>query len=1359
MFREQFIVIVEPDKPLGQLLSGHIVALGHQAIVCLSAVDAISHLSQKEASAVILAWPEGKTREAQNDLAQLQTAVPHLPIILSIPPAFVRDAAELAQKIQGYLLRPFYFDEVAAQLRNVQQAQDIVSMERATIETLYAVQAEMVTTPDEPSVMEKISSVLVDVFGFDAAAFWVVDPDNHSGVLTLFKAQGIPLDRAEYPEYTVAEGQGIVGQVFETKQPLTVSDLTKYKGEIVWPELAKKSGWRSLMAVPMMFKHDALGVLACYANRVRSFTRLEQARLVALANLTSIDYKNAYQFQKWRLIERASEQLNQVRDLETAVSMIARNVVEIAEAVGATLCVYDAAKHSFLPEFSYHVGQVGAGLVDWANISPVWQPAIDRVFNDKKLLITDVRSAETRYLFGAEWQADLLAADVRALIGLRLDGNEDPVGLLFVYYVNLHPYANPDKNHEKKTPLNIYSEQAAAALGRAKFFRRRAEEQQFIQWFSRKVSIIPTRQDVEDNTWQETLLALCELTGAQRAMLGLRDEWGMMQFGVDTLSETAVSPNYLSDQVALGDKSIEGQVLMGKRPFELVRDLPQDKSWIRLANPTLGQTRSKLVAPILKSDSDERLGLIVLESDVPNSFDQLDLNLVTDLAGHIGIDVTGKQLENFGRHRIRHLESFIGDSYNFTAIQFVRERLEEMLNEIRQQEGYDIVSLHIYDPYWEQFEPPIMAGEFLSIDDFVYASRQALTYIPEQDAFFTLDPMRQRFVQGAFIEREEIEASALLRLRDEQKVVGLLFVYQRRPHLFDEAEKARLQKYGEAIRRLILESNFVRLLVSTLREALDLDIVRLHLYRGEPQPIWSHPVSSGQLFAPEQPYLPQKTAVGPIVRIIDRDEPSLFVPDAIESPLLRGNFILRERIRASGFVQLRMDDELLGILFVSRRRAERWKKSEVDAVRSFAAIAAVAIQNRRQLRAFKHKTIRLTAIQKASEEIVAAGLDLTAVANIVLSKAVALTRAHFATLRLLHGNMLHVEAVWGLLKDEEREWRRKYGRLSIDGLGLGPYLIKAASQTEGQNFVLVSDTDPDPYYLNTSGRASRSSLAVILRDVQDNQKPVGILSVEHPDRNGLDETDRDMLMLLANIAAVALKHARRREVVQTTEMIALQGLFGANWWHTAHQKSYAIKQRTHLLELYMKQPERFEKQIADSIREIETAAEEIDNIPTKGVLPSMLEEKAQPIEIDALLRQTVTDLCHNVPDVELVFQLNAAQRQVAIHPLLFDLALEKLVTNAVQAMGQQGQLQIRSEIRQRDLVEIQIIDSGPGIPPEIAAHFLTERIAKHSGEDGQGIGGLLARFVFNRYGGRLSLEKNTAQGVTLTILLPLVDSA
>lgn len=1352
MSEPQQILLIEPDQMLAATLHEQLMGAGKRPFLFNSVATALA--AGATGDVVILAITAGEAKTAVSSaLTQLQQTLPQTPILLAVPPANVEHAVTLLAegRIHDYLLHPYHPAEVAVRLQSVAQTQQLQTAEQATIETLYAVQREIVTTPDEPSVKQKIVNVLVDRFGYHAAAFWVVDPDDHSGLLTLFAAKGFPPRSVRRQTFAIPEGRGIVGSVFATQKTAVIPDLFHHEGELILPDLVQQQQLRGMVAVPLLFKEDALGVLTCYTSQPHTASDLEQARLRALANLAAIDHHNAYQFRKWRAIEMASERLNKVRDVETAVNQIAHDILGIAEAVAATFCVYHAAHHAFLPHYARHIGQTGDWLPNWHNLPSLWQPVIDELMLQKKLLITNVATAEA--ILGSQLQQQLRQAGIRACIGLRLDGDEDPVGVLFTFYRNLHPYANPGERHETETPLNIYSDQAAAALGRAKYFARRELEQRFMRHFAQQVSVMPTRQDVEDGTWQATLAELAQITGAERARLLLVDEWGYLEH----TWPPALPAGYLAGQLALGELSSEWCVLNGRLPHELLRDLPSDPYWGKIDNPALGATHSKLVVPILHSHEQACLGLISLESDHKNIFDYLDLQLAKDLAAHIGIDIVSEDEETTGRYRIHQLERFIGESQNFTAIQLIRDQLAEQLETLRKAGGYDLVSLHMYDPFWDKFEPPLVQGQFLTQDENVYASLDALTFRPQQDAFFSTEPHLRRFVLGSFLESEAIRSSAMLRIRDEQQVVGLLFVYCRTIHYFGEKEKQWLREQAAAMREVILAANFLRDLVARLRQALGLDLVRLHLVRQEENGVamWSRPVSSGVLQLPKS-WPPQPKVGGAISRALLHPENSYFVPNAQRDELFAGSFVAREGIQAAGFVRLKVESELLGVLFVNRRQAGRWKQSEIDAVRSFALIASVAVQNRRQLTRFKKKQFRLTTIQKATEAIVMAGLNLTAVANIILNKAVALTRASFASLRLLRGDVLEAEAVWGLSKEEEKVWRRVNGRLRLDGPGLGPFLVNQATQPDGQNFVLVPDIAGHPYYLNTSGQAVQSSLVVVLRDVQDNLKPIGVLSVDHPDRNGLDDTDKDMLMLLANIGAVALKHASRRAIVESAETVALQGLFGANWWHTAHQKSFAIKQRVQLLEAYLRQGQAAcQQEIADCLAEIEQAAVEIETIPTRGMLPEYLEAPPELTAVDPLLHETILTLCKNVPDVELEFDLRSSEALVAIHPTLFELALEKLVTNAVEAMNRRGRLQIHSQVRRGQLVLIEISDNGPGLPPEIVGRYLHERIHKPNNQNGQGIGGILARAIINRYGGHVQLERSSPQGVTLIISLPL----
>jgi signal transduction histidine kinase len=99
-----------------------------------------------------------------------------------------------------------------------------------------------------------------------------------------------------------------------------------------------------------------------------------------------------------------------------------------------------------------------------------------------------------------------------------------------------------------------------------------------------------------------------------------------------------------------------------------------------------------------------------------------------------------------------------------------------------------------------------------------------------------------------------------------------------------------------------------------------------------------------------------------------------------------------------------------------------------------------------------------------------------------------------------------------------------------------------------------------------------------------------------------------------------------------------------------------------------------------------------------------------------------------------------------------------LINNALKAMGDGGRLEVASE-QDGESIFIHLTDTGPGIPVETRAYFLKQpvphEVKAELGRKGTGVGVLIARLVFRRYGGELKLLwSEQGKGTTLRIILP-----
>jgi signal transduction protein with GAF and PtsI domain len=89
----------------------------------------------------------------------------------------------------------------------------------------------------------------------------------------------------------VKVGQSISGKAVSDKIPIMVLDVKKDKN-YMFPEIAKKEKLCSMLAVPLMVKGKAIGVLNCYTSKRHKFTSREIKLVSAVGNQAAIAIHN-----------------------------------------------------------------------------------------------------------------------------------------------------------------------------------------------------------------------------------------------------------------------------------------------------------------------------------------------------------------------------------------------------------------------------------------------------------------------------------------------------------------------------------------------------------------------------------------------------------------------------------------------------------------------------------------------------------------------------------------------------------------------------------------------------------------------------------------------------------------------------------------------------------------------------------------------------------------------------------------------------------------------------------------------------------------------------------------------------------
>jgi signal transduction histidine kinase len=126
---------------------------------------------------------------------------------------------------------------------------------------------------------------------------------------------------------------------------------------------------------------------------------------------------------------------------------------------------------------------------------------------------------------------------------------------------------------------------------------------------------------------------------------------------------------------------------------------------------------------------------------------------------------------------------------------------------------------------------------------------------------------------------------------------------------------------------------------------------------------------------------------------------------------------------------------------------------------------------------------------------------------------------------------------------------------------------------------------------------------------------------------------------------------------------------------------------------------------------------------------------------------------------EIDVSLNGLDFQVSVYPDLLVEAIKILVDNAVVALNDETvrspQLIVSAYVEQGACC-LRVADTGPGMPPEIAAS-LRKGEHRSSKPNGGGVGVLLAQQICNLHGGRLDFTSTPGQGTAFILSIPMKE--
>jgi signal transduction histidine kinase len=149
-----------------------------------------------------------------------------------------------------------------------------------------------------------------------------------------------------------------------------------------------------------------------------------------------------------------------------------------------------------------------------------------------------------------------------------------------------------------------------------------------------------------------------------------------------------------------------------------------------------------------------------------------------------------------------------------------------------------------------------------------------------------------------------------------------------------------------------------------------------------------------------------------------------------------------------------------------------------------------------------------------------------------------------------------------------------------------------------------------------------------------------------------------------------------------------------------------------------------------------------------------IELDRKPVDLNELLEELVDFFAPQAHLQRVQIRLKKHPQSVVanVDAKLVKQAVLNLMINALQAMPEGGELMLSLTIDPR-YATIDVIDTGPGIPPDVAEKIFQAYFTTKKG--GTGIGLAMAKRIAEEHGGSIAVRSEVGKGSDFSIRLPL----
>jgi len=478
----------------------------------------------------------------------------------------------------------------------------------------------------------------------------------------------LSLEAHHGPMLTVSEtwpvGRGLVsGRAIVDRVPVHVHDLLEAADEFpASHDLVVSEGQRTILAVPLLRKNDAIGALCVRRHEVRPFSQKQIDLLVLFADQAAIAIENARLFEE---LQARNHELTEAMERQTATAEVLKAISRATFDLPAVLktLVESAARlcgASYggitLREGDMLRGRAiyGGTTQDEAEIESRITP-IDRSRISGRVVLSGHIEQIPDILADPEYGSPfLLRSDTRALMGIPLLREGAVEGVFFLG----RPEVGIFTQHQSDL-VQTFADQAVIAIENVRLFEEvKARTGELSESLQQQIATADVLKAISRSTFdlQAVLNTLVEsaarLCAANIAQI-FRWDGACLRWAAGY----ALGQVYLEIQrertYLLGRDSLVGRTGLEKRTT-IIPDVLEDPEYAYKDHAKIGQIRTLLGVPLLRSG--ELIGVIALAHQQVEPFSEKQIELVTTFADQAVIAIENARLFEEVQARTRELQ-------------------------------------------------------------------------------------------------------------------------------------------------------------------------------------------------------------------------------------------------------------------------------------------------------------------------------------------------------------------------------------------------------------------------------------------------------------------------------------------------------------------------------------------------------------------------------------------------------------------------------------------------------------------------------------------------------------------------------